>query len=108
MVNNVLCNHGGPSWALALKGQLLRDQGHFDDALATLRRVTIDSETAWVPSEIAGVLFDLGRIHEASAAVESLTPPAADAAATLLKGRLLIAQSRDEEAIPVERAFASI
>ncbi len=58
--------------------------------------------TSWVPAEIAGVLFDLGRFDDARAAVEdALRRQPLDASATLIKGRLLIEESRAEDAIAV-------
>jgi tetratricopeptide (TPR) repeat protein len=98
------------AWALGTKGKLLRNWGKLDAAIHLLRSIPVeDAENAWISSELAGALLDAGLTGEASQELDKalrLSPN--DAAALLLKGRSLIAQNRDAEAIPLlERALQS-
>jgi tetratricopeptide (TPR) repeat protein len=100
LVDAVLHDPPEQPWALALKGKLLRNSGKLDQAIDILRRVPFDPDTAWAATELAGALFDAGQFKAASEAVDkALEYNSRDAAAQLLKGRLLIEEGHPELAI---------
>ena len=90
------------SWTIALKGKLLRDLGQPREAIAILKDVPINAETADAAVQLAGALFEAGEIKAASETLsEALKYQPQDSATQLLKGRLLIEEGRAAEAIPV-------
>ncbi len=100
LVNSVLRDPPELPWAVAWKGRLMRDLGRPHEAVELYRRVPAEGDTAWVAAELAGALADAGELDAALQAVEKiLEHEPADWSTLLLKGRLLIAEQKPQEAV---------